>query len=294
MTIHIRAKSIVRDLDAFRIGPISFDLEPGLIYALVGPNGSGKTTLFRMLMGLVQPGSGSVERFGAPLDVDDIAQLQRISYVPEALVGHDAWSVQEINDIYRRTYPGFDPRMLQTYQSDVDVHKQFSKLSKGMQRRAMLGAAMATGSDVLLLDEPTDGIDPFARQDVLGHLATFMENENRTVLMATHNLEDVRRVADVVIVIENGEHIGTWEKDELLEGWQKLWLASEPAATLRGEQQRRHGAGVELVTNNLSATREDLANQDIEVVNMQAVDMVEALRIAIHHRGGRASPVQEV
>lgn len=286
----IRATDISRQLGNFQLGPVSLELEPGLVYALVGPNGSGKTTLFRTLMGLVRPDSGSVERFGAPVAVDDPAQTQRIAYVPEALIGHDAWKMHEINELYRRSYPNFDLRALKHHQEGVDLHQKFSELSKGLQRRAMLGVALASQPDVLLFDEPTDGIDPFARQDLLASFAEYMEGEDRTMLLATHNLEDVRRVADVVIVLENGEHIGTWEKDELLEGWQRLWLASAPEHTLPGEVERMVNGGVQIITNNLSATRAEINSLGIEIISTQPVDMVESLRIVIRKRGGRASP----
>lgn len=290
MNALIRATDITRDLKGFRLGPVSFALEPGLVYAVVGPNGSGKTTLFRLLMGLIRPDAGTIHRFGAELAVDDSSQTQRIAYVPEALAGHDGWMVHEINELYRRSYPNCDPRLLKELQAGVDLYKSFSELSKGLQRRAMLGVAIASQPDVLLLDEPTDGIDPFARQDVLNSFASYMEDEQRTLLLATHNLEDVRRIADVVIILENGEHIGTWEKDDLLEGWQRIWLGTEPNRPLAGEMERIHGAGVQIVTGDYAATRIDIDSLGLEILNSQNVDMVEALRIVINRRDGpRAS-----
>lgn len=287
----IRATDISRQLGTFQIGPVSLQLEPDLVYALVGPNGSGKTTLFRMLMGLIQPDSGSIERFGAPVAVDDFAQTHRIAYVPEALTGYENWRTSEVNELYRRSYPNFDLRALRQHQDGVDVHQRFSQLSKGLQRRAMLGVALAAQPDVLLFDEPTDGIDPFARQDVLASFSSYMEGEGRTMLLATHNLEDVRRVADVVLVLENGEHIGTWQKDDLLEGWQRIWLASEPDGTLPGEVERTRNGGVQIVTNDVSATRAQIESMGINIISTQPLDMVESLRIVIKQRGGRASPM---
>lgn len=286
----IHATDIARQVGTFQLGPISFALEPGLVYALVGPNGSGKTTLFRTLMGLIRPDAGTIERFGSPVAVDDTTQTQRMAYVPEALIGHDVWRVHEINELYRRLYPNFDLRSLARYQEGVDLSKRFSELSKGMQRRAMLGVTMAAQADVLLLDEPTDGIDPFARQDVLTNLAEYMEDERRTMLLATHNLEDVRRVADVVIVLQNGEHIGTWYKDDLLEGWQRFWLSAEPNVALTGEMERTQIGGIQIVSNNSAATRAEIQNHGINIINTQPIDMVESLRIVIQKRGSRASP----
>lgn len=289
----MRAVDVTRKLDDFQLGPVSLALEPGLIYAVVGPNGSGKTTLFNLLMGLIQPDTGSIEHFGEEYTPDDVSRSQRIAWVPEALVGHEDWNVQEINELYRRAYPRFDTRLLQELQAGVDRHKHFSALSKGMQRRAILAAALASRPEVLLCDEPTDGLDPFARQDLLNHLSTYMEDEQRTLLIATHNLEDIRRIADVVIVLENGRQVGTWEKDDLLGGWHRLWLAQNPSRTLAGERSRTLAGGVQLVSNDLVATRADLQALGIDIINTQPLDLVETLRIVIEARVGERESVRK-
>lgn len=283
----VRVIDVTRSLPEFRLGPVNLELQPGLVYALVGRNGSGKSTFFRMLMGQIRPDSGSIERFGSPLAVDDYAQAARIAYVPEVFTGHDAWKVSEINELYGRVYPNYDLRLAQQLQEGVDLHKRFIDLSKGMQRRAILGAALASQPNVLLVDEPTDGIDPFARKELFASFSRYMEEEDRSMLIATHNLEEVRRIADVVIVLENGEHLGTWEKDELLEGWQRLWFASEPARKLAGELERTSNGNTQVVTNNLSATLEDAQSLGLEVINTSPIDMVESLRIVIQKRGDR-------
>lgn len=282
----ICATDIQRSLDGFHLGPVSITLEPGLVYAVVGPNGSGKTTLFNLLTGLIQPQQGSIERFGQPLVVDDLEQTRRIGFVPEMLVGFSDWRVHEINELYRRSYPGFDQQLLREIQSGVELHKTFSELSKGLQRRAMLAVALAAHPDVLICDEPTDGIDPFARQEMLGQFASYMESGDRTLLIATHNLEDIRRIADVVIVLENGRHIGTWDKDELLEGWMRIWLVEAPGRPLQGEVDRVVGGNAQIVTRNLDATRADIESLGIQIVNTQPLDMVESLRVVIRNRGG--------
>lgn len=284
----IRTNEIVRTLPDFRLGPISIELEPGLVYALVGPNGSGKSTLFRMLMGQIRPEQGTIERFGESLRVDDQSQARRIAYVPDALTGFENWPMSDVNELYRRTYPNFDPRLARRLQNKVNLRKPFTQLSKGMQRRAMLGVALATQPDVLLLDEPMDGIDPFARQDWLTDFAEFMETDDRTLLLATHSLDDVRRIADVVIVLEQGKHIGTWSKDELLEDWQRIWISMLPKQSVTGEQSRGLSeAGSYIVTNDARATRAELEALGIEIVSMQPVDMVDVIRAAMmRSRGG--------
>lgn len=277
----ISAQSVTRTIGGFMLGPVSFDLEPGLVYALIGPNGSGKTTLFRLLVGYLRPDSGEIMRFGAPLLVDDQDQTRRLAYVPEVLNGHDSWPLSQVIEIYRRSYPSFDTARLYDYLDGIDRQKRFNRLSKGQQRRTMLALAMAAQTDVLLLDEPTDGIDPFARKDMQQAIAEYMDTGDRMAFIATHNLEDVRALADVILVLENGRQVGIWPKDDLTEGWQRLWLASAPPRALAGEVDRQTGAGIVVVTNDIAATQIDLANFGIGVVQRQAVEMVDSLRILI-------------
>lgn len=282
----MRAVEITRKMDSFQLGPVSLALEPGLVYAVVGPNGSGKTTLFNLLMGLIRPDAGSIERFGEPYTSDALSQSQRIAWVPEMLVGFSDWRVHEINELYRRSYPNFDQQLLREVQAGIELHKTFSELSKGLQRRTMLAVALVARPDLLICDEPTDGIDPFARQEMLGQFASYMETGDRTLVIATHNLEDIRRIADVVIVLDNGRHIGTWDKDELLEGWTRIWLTQTPERLLDGEVDRVVGSNTQIITRDPDLTRIDIESLGIQIVNTQPLDMVESLRVVIQNRGG--------
>ncbi len=290
MDASLSVRAVSKSLPGFHLGPISFDLEPGLVYAVVGPNGSGKSTLFRLLMGMIRPDSGSILRFGQPLAVDDMAQARRLAWLSESLTGHDGWSMRDLAEIYVRSYPGFDHRTMAAHTADIDLGKDFAALSKGQQRRSMLGLTVAANADVMLLDEPTDGIDPFARQDVMAALADVMEDDRRTMLIATHNLEEVRRIAEVVIVLDRGNQVGIWPKDQLLEGWQRLTLSRLPQQPLAGEAHRE---GVNIVTGNASLTRAELAALDIEILQVQQVDMVESLHLVMMQQGDRASPLHD-
>lgn len=290
---HLQLRDVRREIEGFSLGPISLDIEPGLIYAVVGPNGSGKSTLFRMMMGLLRQDSGEITRFDQPLRVDDWGQSQRIAFVPESLTGHESWSINDLAELYGRSYPGFDGSTLASLRSGVDANKSFSSLSKGQQRRAMLALAMASRADLTLLDEPTDGLDPFARQDVLAEFSQLMEEGDRSIVLATHNLEDVRRIADVVVLLQNGSHIGTWNKDDVLEGWQRVLLATAPNLPLDGELTRTNGTGVQIVTNDIAATRSHANALGIKIIQQQPIDMVESLRILLDAGGqlNRQTPV---
>ena len=209
----------------FELGPMDLTVEPGCIVAVLGPNGGGKSTLIGMLMNLIHPDSGEVSLFGLSHPEDEVAIKQRIGYVPESSVGHDELSAKSLGEFVSYWYPRWDQRLYQDLieRYKVDPDKRFGKLSKGMQRCLAFALALATGGELLLLDEPTVGVDPFARRQMLEDISRFMrdgvnDGDGRTVVFATQVMEEVRRLADYVAFLVDGEYLSLQEKDTLLEG----------------------------------------------------------------------------
>ncbi|AHY47539.1 ABC-type multidrug transport system ATPase component [Rubrobacter radiotolerans] len=267
----------------FTLGPVSLQVEPGYVVAVVGPNGSGKSTLFRLLLGLARADSGEVRVFGRDPAGDEVGIRERIGYVPENAVGHDEMSAAELGDFIGRLYPNWSERSYRELlrRAGVDPKKRFDKLSKGMRRRLLFALALATGSELLLLDEPTDGVDPFARREMLDEISAYMDgdgpDEVRTVLFATHIIEEVRRVADYVVFLSDGDFLGLYEKDALLDGWRNLWVVPEPDGDLPGIVEVEPGSPTRLVTDSPGETGEALAERGVRIVRSAPLDLEEIL-----------------
>jgi len=271
-------KGVTKTYPGFRLGPVDLDIERGYIVAVVGPNGSGKSTLFRLLMGLTHPDAGQIRRFGAATG-DDIAIASRIGYVPERAIGHDQMSALDLGTFYAHWYPAFDR---ERYDAAIDAMgiewgKAFGKLSKGMQRRVSYTLAMATDPELLLLDELTDGVDPFARREMTTDIAGFMETGERTVVFATHNMDEVRRLADYVVLLVNGRFLGMYEKDALVHGWRRAWLERQPDSETPGVVSVSAGEPVEVVSSLWGETARSLAAQGIVIERTAPVDLTEIL-----------------
>lgn len=278
----ISASGLTKSYGGFTLGPVDLQIESGYVVAVVGPNGSGKSTLFRMLMGLSQPDEGDLMLFGLRHPREEVEIKRRIGYVPEVSTGHDDMSATELGDFVSRWYPRWSQQiyggLLQRF--EIPERQRFGKLSKGMQRRLAFALAAAREPELMLLDEPTDGVDPFARRAILDEISGFLQaesGEERTVLFATHVMDEVRRIADYVAFLHGGRFLGFYEKDALQDSWRSLWVERVPERHLPGLVSVEDGTPPRLVTDSPRKTRAALEERGVGVVRSGTVDLEEIL-----------------
>ncbi len=289
----ISLRNIRKSYGDFELGPVDLEIEPGYVVAVVGPNGGAKSTLFRMLMNLIRPDSGEVRLFGGAYPDDEVAIKQRIGYVPERSSGHNEMSAKALGEFVSHFYPGWDQRLYEEHveRLDMEPDKKFGRLSKGVQRRLAFALAAASGSELLLLDEPTAGVDPFARREMLEDISRFMQDGDRTVVFATHVMEEVRRIADYVVLLVDGDFLGLHEKDALLEGWKTLWVDREPEVDVPGVVKVEGGSPTRIVSDSPQETGEALCAENIRIVRSGTLDLEEILSHLMRQKQGREQSV---
>jgi ABC-2 type transport system ATP-binding protein len=274
----------------FKLGPIDLEVEPDRIVAVLGHNGAGKSTLFGILMGLIRPDSGNVDLFGLSHPRDEVEIKRKIGYVPEHDVGHDEMSATKLGDFVSYWYPRWNGDLYRDLlvRYGVDPHKRFDKLSRGDQRCLSFALALAKGTELLLLDEPTAGVDPPGRREMLEEILRFVHQGAgaRTVVFATQVMEDVRHIADYVALLEDGKLIGPFEKDVLLKGWKTFWVEGEPGADVPGVVEVKVGRLTSIVTDSPEETAEALSSQNIRIVRTGRVDL-EKILFHLSHAGAR-------
>ena len=284
----ISLRDIRKSYGDFDLGPVNLEIEPGCVVAVVGPNGSGKSTLIGMLMNMVKPTSGELRLFGCHYPKDEVAIKQRIGYVPERSVGHDDMRVKDLAEFISYWYPRWDWRLYEELVGRLDIEsekKKFGKLSKGVQRRLVFALALATGCELLLLDEPTAGVDPFARLEMLEDISRFAHDDvRRTAVFATHVMEEVRRIADYVAFLVNGEYIGLYEKDALLKQWKNLWVNREPEGGIPGVVEVESGSPIRIVSDSPQETEEALLAENLRIVRRGTVELEEILSHLMRQR----------
>lgn len=211
------------------IEDLSFSVEPGSIYGLVGYNGAGKTTLLKTIAGVYRADGGEVRLFGENV-FDNAKVKQRLFYIPDDLYFRPYASMEKMARFYRGYYPNFNPDTFHSLAEvfGLDRTKRINGFSKGMQRQAEIILALSTHPDVLLLDESFDGLDPQKREVVRRILLEYVAESNAGVIISSHDLHDLGNMCDRIGLI-NAKHLTLDAKiDEISANRCKFRLAFDP------------------------------------------------------------------
>jgi ABC-2 type transport system ATP-binding protein len=197
---------------------VTLDIPRGSVFGLVGENGAGKTTLIKHLLGLYRAQAGSVRVFGLDPALEPVGVLGRIGYLSEDRDLPDWMRVGELMRYTRAFFPrwddGFADQLLSLF--ELDPGQKIRTLSRGQRARTGLLVAVAHRPDLLVLDEPSSGLDPSARQDILAAVVRTVAEEGRTVLFSSHLLHEVQRVADHVAMLHRGRLVLNEPLDAIL------------------------------------------------------------------------------
>ncbi len=188
------------------LASVSLSVPRGAVYGLVGANGAGKTTLIKHMLGLLRAESGSVRIFGHDPVADPVPVLSRIGYLSEENDLPGWMRVDELIRYSRAFYPAWDDAYAEELRQAfaLDPTARLKNLSRGQKARAGLLIALSHRPELLVLDEPSSGLDPIVRRDILGAVIRTIADEGRTVLFSSHLLEEVEQVADHVTMIDHG------------------------------------------------------------------------------------------
>ena len=188
------------------LADIDLEVAKGTVLGLVGENGAGKTTLIKHLLGLFKAQIGTVRVFGMDPAARPAEVLARIGYLSENREMPEWMRVGELIRYTKAFYPGWDDAYAQELVTlfELDRHQRIKNLSRGQRAQAALLVALAYRPDLLLLDEPSSGLDPVVRRDILSAIVRTVAEEGRTVIFSSHLLDEVERVADTVVMIHGG------------------------------------------------------------------------------------------
>ena len=184
----------------------SMEVRKGCVTGLVGKNGAGKSTTFKAILGLISPEGGSLQVFGKPAQDLDLQDKARIGVVLSDSGFSGSLTVQELIPILRAMYPDFqkDNFLKKCEEFSIPTKKKLQEFSTGMKRRLQVLAAITHGAKLLLLDEPTAGLDPKGRDEILDQIAKLKEETGITVILVSHSMEDVAKYVERIIVMNQG------------------------------------------------------------------------------------------
>ncbi len=216
---------------AFALQDLSLRVPVGSIYGFLGPNGSGKTTTIRMFMGMMKPDRGGIRVLGLDVPRDLSRILARVGYVPERPHVYPALTVAEQVRYHASFFKKWDEvwgrELMDRLQ--LDPGRKISRMSKGETGKLLLLLALSQRPDLLVLDEPTDGLDPVVRRDVLAAVLDYVGETSATVFISSHLVHELERICDWVGVMDEGRLIAELPMQAFKNGIKRLKVAGAPA-----------------------------------------------------------------
>ncbi len=185
---------------------LTITIPKGTVYGLVGPNGAGKSTAIRLFTGVYRQDKGDVLMDGQPI-FENIAAKARIGYIPDEIFYFPSSTMEDMHKYYRGIYPNFDEALYFQLHNvfRLPTNDQIRRFSKGMQKQAAFQLTIATHPDVLILDEPVDGLDPVMRRQVWNIILADVAQRGTTVLISSHNLRELEDICDHVGIMDHGK-----------------------------------------------------------------------------------------
>lgn len=203
----------------FSLKDVTFSLPEGCITGFIGVNGAGKTTTLRTLLGLTSKMSGNIQFFGLDMDKNERQIKDRIGIVLDDGCFYDELSLAEMKSVISSAYTSWSEQDFKRYMNmfSLDPRQKINTLSKGMKMKYALALALSHNAELLIMDEPTSGLDPLIRSQLLKTLTEYMGNGGKGVFFSTHITSDLDKIADMLIMIDNGCIVFQEEKDTLLD-----------------------------------------------------------------------------
>ena len=202
----IELKNVTKTFGGFKaLDDLTLMVPQGAVYGLVGPNGAGKSTAIRHITGIYRPDSGSITVEGLPV-YENPQIKQTIGYIPDDVFFFPSATMEEMRKFYKGMYPKFDDALFERLYDAFDLPRkgQIRRFSKGMQKQAAFHLTLACRPDILILDEPVDGLDPVMRRQVMSLILSDVAEHGTTVLISSHNLRELEDVCDHVGIMDHG------------------------------------------------------------------------------------------
>ena len=270
----IELSHINKSFGDFAIRDLNLAVPSGTICGLVGENGAGKSTTIRLLMGALQPDSGTASVLGADVSSPAFREMkENVGVVLDEAYFPESLNATQVGKIMAATYRRWDQRLYDSYlkRFDLPEKKQFKDFSRGMRMKLAIAVALSHQPKLLVLDEATAGLDPIVRDEVLDIFNEFTREEDHSILISSHILSDLEKLCDYIAFIHKGDLLFCEEKDQLLEQYGIFEDSRENLDCLQPEaivarEESRYGGVRALVKRDLAPTGFRLEKPTVEDV----------------------------
>lgn len=279
--------------DFTALSDLSMHVPKGTVYGLVGPNGAGKSTAIRLLTGVYRPDAGSITLDGQPV-YENPAVKTRMCYIPDEIFFFPAATLEEMRKYYKGFYPHFNDELFNKLYEVFQLPRktQIRRFSKGMQKQAAFHLSICTRPDVMILDEPVDGLDPVMRRQVWSLILSDVAQRETTVLISSHNLRELEDICDHVGIMDKGQMLLERSLASMQGNTVKLQIVGEPP---KGLEVLHTGTSGRLQTLVVRGTPEEISLK-VSACNVPYFDVLPLSleEIFIYELGGVNNEVKDI
>ncbi|MED3873227.1 MULTISPECIES: ABC transporter ATP-binding protein [Lysinibacillus] len=283
----VELKNVTKRFKGFSVNHINLQVKRGFVTGFIGANGAGKSTTIKTMMNLLRPDAGEVKLFGLDYKTHEKEIKQRIGFVYDGNIFFEGLNLKDIKRIVAPAYKRWDDTIFYQYveQFELPLNKAIKTFSKGMQMKASLAIALSHQAELIIMDEPTAGLDPIFRRELLDLLQELMVDGNRTIFFSTHITTDLDRIADYIAFIQKGELVFN----------QSIHDVAENYALVKGELNlldrdtekafvhvHRASTGFEALTDNIKAAK-NIFGDTVIIERASLEDIMYYFKGGIHH-----------
>lgn len=283
----VELKNVTKQFKEFSVKNINLQVKQGFVTGFIGENGAGKSTTIKMMMNLLKPDAGEVKLFGLDYKSHEKAIKERIGFVCDSNIFFEGLNMKDIKRIVAPAYKQWDDTLFYSYveQFKLPLNKAIKTFSKGMQMKASLAIALSHHAELIIMDEPTAGLDPIFRRELLDLLQELMIEDNRTIFFSTHITTDLDRIADYIAFMQNGELVFNQSIHNVAENYA---LVKGGVDLLDRDTEKdfvhihRSSMGFEALTDNIKEVKNTFGDT-VVIERASLEDIMYYLKGGIHH-----------
>ena len=267
----VKIENLSKSIGEFNLKNISFELKEGYIMGLIGPNGSGKTTLIKLILGLLKADEGDIKIFDKNIFEDEVYVKDNIGFVFDNFNFYQHLNIKDYKRILKNSYSKFNEKLFDSYIESFGIRSKsyIGNLSKGEAIKVMVAGALSHDARLIVLDEPTAGLDPLVRNDILKLLQEVIEDGKKSVIISTHITSDLDGIADYITFINKGKLIFTEDME---------WIR-ERFRLFRGSRNELENSKLNFISikknkyyeEGLFVNRKDLVSENISTPTLEDI-----------------------
>lgn len=230
----LKLANVTKSYKDFKLDDVSFELPKGYIMGFVGENGAGKSTTIKLILDLIKRDSGEIEILGEDPKKLSVNTKEKIGVVFDEPCFYKSFKSEEFDKVFKNLYSTWDSEKFNMYLKKFNLitDKNFGDYSKGMKMKFSVAVALSHNAEILILDEPTGGLDPVIREEILDIFYDFIQNPNHSILISSHITSDLEKICDYITFIHKGKVVFSESKEKIAEKYGVLQCSEETLNTI--------------------------------------------------------------